>query len=91
MKTPINKNNQYKKGEMLVNTIGWACIVMEATRGNDPQIVPMVEVFGFEHECGSIYTNEIARRINREEFESLKKASGHENEELIFKGELITT
>jgi len=89
MKTEINPKNQYKKGEMLVNTIGWACIVMEATRGYNPTIIPMVEVFGFEHECGSIYTNEIARRITKEEFEEIIKANGNEVGDYYFKGKLI--
>lgn len=89
MKTPINPRNQYKKGEMIVNTIGWAGIVMEATRGNNPTIIPMVEVFGFEHECGSIYTHEIARRINKNEFENFVIASGNKVGDYYFKGELL--
>lgn len=85
-----NPKNQYKKGEMIVNTIGWPAIVMEATRGNDPQIIPMVEVFGFEHECGSIYTNEVAERIlSWEEFDIWRTKVGMQNEKLIFKGQLI--
>jgi len=85
----INAKNQYKKGEMIVNTIGWAGIVVEGTRGNDPMIVNMVEVFGFEHESGSMYTNEVARRIGRSEFEMLVKAQGHAIGDYYFKGELL--
>lgn len=84
-----NIKNQYKKGEMLVNTIGWPCIVMEATRGNDPTIINMVEVFGVEHECGSIYTNEIASRINKVEFEEMIAAQGYEIGKYYFKGTLL--
>lgn len=84
-----NEKNQYKKGEMLVNTIGWPCIVLEATHGNDPQIINMVEVFGFEHECGSIYTNEIARRLNKDEFEKMVVTQGHEVNKYYFKGTLL--
>ena len=81
--------NQYKKGEILVNTIGWVCIVMEATRGNNPTIIPMVEVFGFEHECGSIYTNEIARRITKKEAEEIVANNGQSFSDRFFKGELL--
>ena len=89
MSKETNLHNQYKKGEMIINTIGWAGIVMEATRGNNPEIIPMVEMFGFEHECGSIYTNEIARRINQHEFERVIKEQGHKVGDYYFKGELI--
>ena len=89
MKTEINPRNQYKKGEILVNTIGWVCIVMEATRGNNPTIIPMVDVFGFEHECGSIYTNEIARRITKKEAEDIVKQNGQNLSETYYKGALI--
>jgi len=88
-KIPINERNIYKKGEMLLNVMGWPCIVMEATRGNNPTIIQMVEVYGFEHECGSIYTNEIVARLTKAQFEDYKKKMGMENEEQYFKGELV--
>ena len=85
----INTHHQFKKGEMIVNMFGWPGIVIEATRGNDPAIINCVEVFGFEHESGSMYTNEVVRRIDKIEFEKLKKETGHENESIYFKGQLI--
>ena len=89
MKIPINPKNQYKKGEMLINAAGWPSIVMEATRGNNPTIIPIVEIYGFEHECGSCYTNEITSRLTREEFELAKRNLGHGDANQYFKGELI--
>lgn len=90
MKKPVNKNNQYKKGEMLINLAGWSCIVMEATRGNNPTIIPMVEVYGLEHECGSIYTNEIRERVGKNLFEHYKALNGFKpDESQYFKGELV--
>lgn len=85
MKTPINETNQYKKGELFLNKMGWAGIVMEATRGNNPTIIPMTEIFGFEHECGSIYTNEIERRISIAEFRSIAGGKG----DIYFKGKIL--
>lgn len=85
----VNPKNQYKKGELILNVAGWPAIVMEATRGNDPTIIPMVEVFGFEHECGSIYTNEVVQRLNKVEFETYLKMTGMIAEKLYFKGKLI--
>ena len=75
---------------MFVNIAGWPGIVMEATRGNDPTIIPMTEIFGFEHECGSIYTNEIMKRVPTvKEFNMWRSKVGMENEPIYFKGELI--
>lgn len=79
---------QYKKGEMILNKAGWPGIVMESTRGNDPEIIPMVEIWGFEHECGSIYTNEVVCRLTLDEFENLREQNGY-NGEQYFKGKLI--
>ena len=87
-KNSINKKNQYKKGELIANKLGWVGIVIENTRGNDPNIV-MVEMYGFEHESGSIYTSEIAGRITKTQFEWGKKAMGYERQSSYFKGELI--
>ena len=95
MSKNINAKNQYKKGELIVNNLGWAGIVMEGTRGNDPTIINLVEMFGFEHEGGSIYTDDrigdiyVERRINKAEFEALITAQGHKVGDYYFKGELL--
>ncbi len=84
-----NEKNQYKKGEMIVNTLGWGGIVTEATRGNDPSIVNMVEVFGIAHETGSMYTNEVAARIGKQELEMIVKIQGYTLDDRYFKGNLL--
>jgi len=85
-----NPKNIYKKGEMILNVAHWPAIVMEGTRGNDPEIINMVEVYGFAHECGSIYTNEVIARLTKEDFVAWKKVNGYdEKEPQYFKGELI--
>ena len=89
MTSQINLKNQYKKGEMLINVYGWPAIVTEATRGNDPEIINCVEVFGIEHESGSMYTNEVIRRINKAEFDELRKQMGTDKENIYFKGALL--
>lgn len=89
MSIPINPKNIYKKGEMLLNGAGWPSVVMEGTRGNNPTIINMVEVFGFEHECGSCYTNEIVARLTKSEFEAHKAKMGFADAPLYFKGTLI--
>lgn len=81
--------NQYKKGEMIVNIIGWPGIVVEGTRGNNPEIIPLVEMFGFEHETGSIYTNEVVKRLTKKEFDYCRSLVGMADEHIYFKGELI--
>lgn len=88
MKTEVIAANQYKKGEMILNTAGWPGIVIEATRGNNPSIV-IVEMYGIEHESGSIYTNEIVKRLNRAEFETYKANLGHAQAEKYYKGDLV--
>ena len=90
MKIPINKANQYRKGELVLLKANWPAIVMEATRGNNPTIINMVEVFGFAHECGSCYTSDVLKRLNGNEFEMFKKMMGFENEKHYFEGALIT-
>ena len=90
-----NPKNQYKKGELILNNVGWAGIVMEATRGNDPTIINMVEMFGFEHECGSIYTDSRigdvypVKRLTKAEFEKTIADAGFKVGDYYFKGELI--
>ena len=92
-----NEKNIYKKGELIVNNVGWAGIVMEGTRGNDPTIINMVEMFGHEHECGSIYTDGridpdgvfVQGRIGKAEFERIITARGYKVNDYYFKGELL--
>jgi hypothetical protein len=85
-----NPKNIYRKGEMILNAVGWPGIVIEGTRGNDPEIINIVEMFGYEHESGSIYTNEVIARLTKEQFESYKKKMGYDSDEKqYFKGELI--
>lgn len=38
---------------------------------------PTCEVWGFEHECGSVYAHEL-KRLTREEFMAMAKGLGYE-------------
>ncbi len=88
----LNTSTIFKKGEMFIDFAGWAGIVIEATRGKNPTIIPCTEMFGFEHECGSKYANEVVYRVSEEELRnriSNSELCYDKNIKFYFKGTLI--
>jgi hypothetical protein len=86
----LNISPLFKKGEMIVDIGGWVGVVMQNTRGKNPTILPMMEMFGFEHECGSKYVKEVVGRITEKEFrDQIQKLGFDRDTELYFTGKLV--
>lgn len=82
---------ELKKGDMFVDVNDWVGIVMEKTRTNAKNynnytIINMVEMYGFEQECGSKYLQEVVRVIGLEEFNAVKQKLGHAGSKSYYKG-----
>lgn len=86
------KDGPLKKGTMFIDGAKWVGIVTEAERTKNYKphnIINCAEMYGFYHESGSKYANEVVALLTKDEFEAGKKALGFENESNYFKGELI--
>ena len=80
------------KGQLFMDNIGWVGVVMEAEktkRYSEYNIINCVDIFGFEHEAGSKYANEVRFLLTENEFNSKKAELGFEKEDTIYKGQLI--
>lgn len=82
-----------KKGQMFWDiNLGWPGIIMEAERTkkyNEHNIINMTEVYGFAHDMGSKYANEITHLLTEDEFELAKSYLGFDKTPNYFKGKLI--
>ena len=70
----------------------WPGIVMEAERTkkyDEYNIINVGEIFGFEHECGSLYANEVIAVLTVQEFNMWVEKQGFKNDKIYFKGKLI--
>ena len=54
------KTNDLKKGDMVMESNGWKARIEDNMKGN----TRLATVWGFETEMGSIYSHDIAYRIN---------------------------
>ena len=52
----------FKKGDYAINQMGWVCKLIQYVNTT----TPMCEVWGFEHEFGSVYANEL-NKISEQE------------------------
>lgn len=91
---PYNRKNDgpLKKGQMFIDVAGWVGVVMEAERTkkyNEYNIINCADMFGFYHEPGSKYANEVVALLTEDEFNETKAALGFSNEDTIYKGQLI--
>ena len=80
------------KGQMFMDGANWPGIIVEAERTKkygENNIINMVEIYGFEHEMGSKYANEITHLLTEDEFELAKSYLGFDKTPNYFKGKLI--
>ena len=68
----------------------WPLIVIERAKSDAPLTPVLCEVFGFEHESGSVYAKEIRLTTDLAGWEAAVRASGVEPTERYFKGPLVT-
>jgi len=83
-------SNLLLKGVIGYNPMGWACIVMERAKSDKPMTPVLCEVWGYEHECGSMYYNEFTPASNLEEWKNRIRELDGNPEDRVFKGNLIT-
>lgn len=68
---PTGKSLGLAKGDMCVNTAGWACLILSDAH----TFAPCCRVWGFENECGSVYATEL-RKVSEQEFNAAKVRMG---------------
>jgi len=86
------KDGPLCKGQMFIDNTNWVGVVMSPERTKKYgayNIINCVDMFGFEHEAGSKYANEVIGLLNEDEFNVAKAELGFDNEKTIFKGKLI--
>lgn len=80
------------KGQMFIDKAGWVGIVVSPERTkkySEYNIIDCVEIFGFYHETGSKYANEIIGLLNESEYNEVKTELGFANEKHRYTGKLI--
>ncbi|MFA5298600.1 MAG: hypothetical protein WC389_10395 [Lutibacter sp.] len=82
-------SNIILKGTIGYNPMGWACIAIERAKSDKPMTPIMCEVWGYEHECGSMYRNEFTPTNDLENWKAAVKAYGGDPDQRYFKGKLI--
>jgi hypothetical protein len=82
-------SNRILKGTIGYNPMGWASIAMERARSDKPNTPVLCEVWGMEHECGSMYYEEFSPTKDVEAWENHIKAAGFDPKDRYFKGKLI--
>ena len=82
-------SNRLLKGIIGYNPMGWASIVMERAKSDKPETPVLCEVWGYEHECGSMYYHEFTPTDDIENWKKAIKAYGGDPEDRYFKGELL--
>ena len=56
----MSYSNVLVKGKRGYNSFGWPVIVMERAKSDKPMTPVLCEVYGLEHECGSVYAGELS-------------------------------
>ena len=84
-------SNRLLKGVIGYNPMGWAAVVMERAKSDKPNTPVMCEVWGFEHECGSMYYSEFTPAKNIEDWKSRVRQEGGDPDDRVFKGGLLIT
>jgi len=83
-------SNIMLKGRIGYNSIGWPLIVMERAKSDNPQTPVLCEVWGYEHECGSVYAGEICLTNDKHRWDNdVRKMNGNPDNH-YFKGKLVT-
>jgi hypothetical protein len=81
-------SNQYVKGAIGF-TGSWPVIVIERARSDQPMTPVLCEVFGLEHESGSVYLHEITLTNQRGAWEAQVAQQGFDVAQRYFKEALI--
>ena len=82
-------SNKILKGTIGYNPAGWPSIAMERARSDKPGTPVLCEVWGFEHECGSMYIEEFSPTSDIELWKQNVNQMGGNADDRYFKGELI--
>jgi len=83
-------SNTHVKGRIGYNTAGWPLIVVERAKSDKPKTAVLCEVFGLEHESGSVYHDEIILSDDIELWHKRVAEQGHNSDQRYFKGDLLT-
>lgn len=86
----MNEYPKLKKGTLVWHG-AWPAIVMQSSRRKHKTALEpiMCEVWGFAHECGSCYRQDLHPAHDRREWEDAVRFHGGDPEDRYFKGELI--
>jgi hypothetical protein len=82
-------SNKFVKGAIGF-TSSWPLIVIERARSDSPLTPVLCEVFGFEHESGSVYAKDVRLTTDIEAWNAAVKDQGFDASQRYFKGKLIT-
>ena len=85
----MSYSDKFLKGRIGYNSIGWPLVLMERAKSDKPNTPVLCEVWGFEHECGSIYAHEIILTEDLEGWRLAVKGMQGDPDERYFKGELL--
>ena len=83
-------SNKFVKGAIGF-TAHWPLIVIERAKSDAPLTPVLSEVFGFEHESGSVYAKDIILTTQRGSWEAQIKAQGFDVNQRYFKGPLVVS
>lgn len=82
-------SDRYVKGA-IGYTGTWPLIVIERAKSDKPLTPVLSEVFGFEHESGSVYLKDIRLTTDLAGWKEAVRAQGFNPDERYFKGPLVT-
>lgn len=82
-------SDTYLKGRIGFNALGWPLILTERSRSDKPMTPVSVEVWGLEHEIGSVYLNEISLTDDEKIWREAIRVRGGDPDQRYFKGELL--
>jgi hypothetical protein len=82
-------SNTMLKGRIGYNNYGWPLIVMERAKSDKAGTPVLCEVYGLEHECGSVYNHQIRLTDNLPAWEDSLRVLGHNPKDMYFKGKLL--
>jgi hypothetical protein len=69
------------KGDWCLNACGWVCRILSDVR----TFAPCCEVWGFEHEAGSVYAAELTKITESQAYAMITKA-GYDPNHQYYKG-----
>ena len=84
-------SNKFVKGAIGFTSGSWPLIVIERARSDAPLTPVLCEVFGFEHESGSVYLKDITLTTQRASWEAQITAQGFDVNQRCFKGPLVVS